>query len=123
MQKLISSNVLLRVAIAFAFLYAGVDSFIDPNAWVSFFPSFALAIIPGTLLLPIWGVVEIIIALWILSGKHIFIPSLFAATALVAIVLFNISLMQIVFRDLALACVALALALQSLYPSVQSQNG
>ena len=109
----ITPNVLLRVAIAFAFLYPAIDGFIEPAAWYSYFPAFVIAIAPATLLLPIWGIVEIIIALWILSGKHIFIPSLLATFALVAIVLLNIPLMQIVFRDISLALAALALTIQS----------
>ncbi|HVB19758.1 MAG TPA: hypothetical protein VNF51_00505 [Candidatus Paceibacterota bacterium] len=116
MWRFFASNLLLRVAIAFAFLYAAIDSLIEPNLWVTFFPPILLTVIPGNSLLVVWSVVEIVIALWILSGKYIFIPSLFAAASLVAIVFFNIPLMQIVFRDLALACVALFLALQSLSP-------
>jgi hypothetical protein len=73
-------------------------------------------------LLSVWGVVEIIIALWILSGKHIFIPSLIAGLLLCSIVVFNIPLLDIVFRDVALALVAFTLAWWSWKPKTAQAN-
>ena len=103
-------TLLLRVAIAFAFLYPPIDSIFHPDTWISFFPQFVLGHVPDTTLLLGWGAVEVVIALWILSGKKIFLPSLAAALLLCMIVLFNLSLFEIVFRDLALALVAATLA-------------
>jgi hypothetical protein len=107
------SDFLLRVAIAFAFMYPAVDATMHPDAWLGFFPPFVLALIPSSLALSVWSLIGAAIALWILSGKNIFLPSLAATVALVLIVGFNFSLMEIVFRDVALAFVALALALDS----------
>lgn len=109
------NTLLLRIALAFAFLYPPIDSIFNPNAWIGFFPQFILQFastlgVSNVMLLGAWGIVEIIIALWVLSGRHIFLPSLAAAALLCLIVLFNIPLMEIVFRDIALALVALTLA-------------
>lgn len=69
---------------------------------------------PDEVLLHAFGVVEVVIALWILSGKKIFLPSALAAVMLIAIVAFNMPEMQVVFRDLSIATLAGALALMSL---------
>lgn len=71
--------------------------------------------VSNSLLLSGWGVVEVIIAVWILSGKKIFIPSLAATVLLLAIVVFNLPMFEVVFRDISLALVAATLAWWS-YP-------
>ena len=103
-------NILLRVAIAFAFFYPAADSFLHPDDWIDFFPQFMRGYVPDQTLLIGWGAIEIVIALWILSGKKIFLPSLAATMLLIAIVCFNLPLIQVVFRDLSLALVAATLA-------------
>jgi hypothetical protein len=108
-----TSNLLLRVAIAFAFLYPPFDAISHADAWVGFFPNFLLEHFPGNTLLIVWGVVQAAIGLWILSGKRIFIPSVLAVLSLCAIVIFNLAEMEVVFRDISLALVAAALAWQS----------
>ena len=108
-----STDFLLRTAIAFTFLYPAVDAVLHPDAWIGFFPQFIFAFVPGSLALPVWSLAEAVLALWIFSGKRIFLPSLAATIALVLIVLFNLPLMEIVFRDIALACVAAVLAMKS----------
>src|ERR1700685_2463328 len=104
------NTILLRIALAIAFIYPPADALFNPNAWISYFPSFMLNIVPNTVLLSVWGLLEIIIGIWILSGKKIFIPSLLAGLLLLAIVAFNIPLMEVLFRDVALALVAFTLA-------------
>ena len=104
------ATLLLRIAIAFAFLYPPYDTLFNPDSWITFFPQFMLGWAPSNELLWGWGIVEVVIALWILSGKKIFIPSLAATILLCLIVIFNLPLMEIVFRDLSLALVAATLA-------------
>jgi len=105
---------LVRVGIAFAFLYPAVMAHIDPEAWLSFFPQFVLNMnIPQALLLGGFSVVHAIIAFWILSGKKIFIPSLLAAFFLAGVLAFNWSGMDVLFRDISLLLVCLALAVKN----------
>ena len=106
-----NTNILLRIAIAGSFLYPAIAALLTPAAWIGYFPQFMLGIVPDAALLGIWGLVEAVIALWILSGKSIFLPSIAAFLLLAAIVLFNLPLRDILFRDAALALVALYLAL------------
>ena len=103
----------LRIGVAFAFLYPPINAVLDPNAWIGYFPSFMRGIVPDEILLHAFGIVEVVVALWILSGKKIFIPSVLAALMLFGIVFFNYSEMQVVFRDISIAAMAVALALMS----------
>ncbi len=105
-----TTDVLLRLGVAFAFLYPSIDAFSNPDSWIGYFPHFLKGYVPDLVLLHTFGAVEIVLALWILSGKKIFLPSLVAAGMLVAIVAFNLNGMEVVFRDLSIAAMALALA-------------
>jgi uncharacterized membrane protein YphA (DoxX/SURF4 family) len=72
-------------------------------------------IVPDEVLLHSFGAIEVIIALWILSGWKVFYPAVIAGLMLLGIVAFNIPQFPIVFRDLSIAAMALALALMN-YP-------
>ncbi|TSC71067.1 MAG: hypothetical protein G01um101449_175 [Parcubacteria group bacterium Gr01-1014_49] len=107
------THFLLRASIAFAFLYPPINALFDPYTWLGYFPKFMHGILPDAFLLHGFGAIEVALALWILSGKNIFIPSVAATLMLLAIVLFNLQDFQIVFRDLSLAAVSAALALDA----------
>jgi hypothetical protein len=107
-----TAYLLLRVGVAFAFLYPPLSAiFGDPYTWFGYFPAFLTGYVPDLVLLHAFGAVEAVIALWILSGYKIFVPSLLATLMLAGIVVFNVSQFDVVFRDLSIACMALALAL------------
>lgn len=102
---------LLRLGVAFAFLYPPVNAILDPYAWIGYFPSFLKGLGDEMVFLHLFGVVEAVIGLWILSGRNVFWPSAAATVALLAIVVFNLGDFQVLFRDLSIAAMALALAL------------
>ena len=109
----------LRAGAAFAFIYPAVNAWSDPGSWVGYFPPFVLSAgaalgLTDITVLYIFGAVEIVIGIWFLWGRHLFWPSAAATVMLLAIVLFNIPQMQIVFRDLSIAAMTLALALTHL---------
>jgi hypothetical protein len=107
----IASQWLLRVGVAFAFLYPMLDALANPDSWLGYFPQFLLASgIPSGALLHGFGVIEAIIALWILSGWRIEWPAAAAVVMLAAIVAFNAAQFEILFRDLSIALAAAALA-------------
>ena len=104
------TELILRIGLAFAFLYPAVSGFFNPEAWIGYFPVFILDVVPNELVLLYgFGIIEIIIGLWILSGKYIFYPSAAAALLLAAIVLFNINQMDVLFRDVSILAMAIAL--------------
>lgn len=109
-----TSRLLLRIALAFAFLYPAYGFWTAPSDWIGYIPSFArdIGLSQGILLMLIAGM-HLVIALWLLSGWRIFIPSIVAAIFLGSVVYFNWNQLDILFRDISLALVALALAFGS----------
>lgn len=106
------SELLLRAALAFSFLYPALHALVDPYAWVGYIPGFVLTLIPlgEETVLYTWGGIELLLALWVLFGKQIVIPALLMGSALLAVVLFNLGQFPILFRDLPIAALAFALA-------------
>ncbi len=116
------ANLTLRIGVAFTFLYPPLDALLDPDSWIGYFPHFMRGYVPDMVLLHSFGAIEVVIALWILSGKKIFLPSLAATAMLLTIVAINIPEFQILFRDLALAAMPLSLAILNM-PSRKSAEG
>lgn len=112
------AHLVLRLGVAFAFLYPPIAAITDPESWLGYFPQFIRALpIDPLVLLHGFGVIEVVIALWILSGKNIRIPAALAALMLLAIVGFDWQNFSVLFRDLAIAAIAVALAL---WPSAET---
>ena len=121
MRHLISAplpEMLLRVGVAFSFLYPPINALVDPYAWSGYFPSFLLSIVGAQelLVLHLFGIVEVVLALWILFGKNIRVPSAIAAFLLLLIVVTNLNQFQVLFRDISIALMAGALALMHRKP-------
>ncbi len=107
-----TAYLLLRVGAALAFLYPPIAALTgDPYSWFGYFPVFLQGYVPDLVLLHAFGVVEVIIGLWILSGYKIFVPAMLATLMLVGIVVFNLPQFEVLFRDLSIACMTFALAL------------
>lgn len=104
-------ELLLRASLAFSFIYPPVAAWIKPYDWVGYIPTMLQDIVaPHTMLfLHGIGVLEILLALWIMFGKRIFAPSIVAGAFLVAIVIMNPTQFDILFRDVSLVGIALAL--------------
>lgn len=102
----------MRIAVAFAFLYPAVDAWFNPYSWIGYFPGFILDLAGNNteLLLHGWGVLEIVLALWVLFGVRVFIPSIIMAAALIVVVVANPGQFPILFRDISIALAALSLA-------------
>src|SRR3989344_6625007 len=104
-------SLLLRIGVAFAFIYPAFAAFSDPYSWVGYFPRFLLDMVGNDLaLLYALGALQIVLAIWILFGKKIFYPSIIATAMLLMIVVFNWPQMDVLFRDLSLAFMSGALA-------------
>jgi uncharacterized membrane protein YphA (DoxX/SURF4 family) len=119
--RLSSPEALLRIAVAFAFLYPPIDALFEPAAWLGYFPSFitnafhTIAIplkLSDVVLLHGFGLLEVALAVWVLVGRRIRIPALIMAALLFVIVGFNLdpSNFSVLFRDVSIAFAALALA-------------
>ena len=105
----------LRIALAFSLLYPALRAVQNPSAWIGYFPPFVLngaatLGISPTVLLHAFGFIEVVLALWILSGKKILIPALSAAAMLAGIIICNLAQFDILFRDISILIIALVLA-------------
>jgi len=107
------AHLALRVGAAFAFLYPPLNALADPYAWIGYFPLFVKGYVADEVLLHTFGIAEVILALWILSGWRIFWPSAAATAMLLGIVVFNPGNFQVLFRDLAIAAIPFSLAMIS----------
>lgn len=103
----------LRSGLSAVFLYAAIASFLEPDSWIGYLPSFLREIISPSPLLAAFSIYEILLALWLLSGWKPFAAAILASITLSAIILQNVRLFEVVFRDVAVLSGALALAVMS----------
>lgn len=101
---------ILRSGLALVFLYAGVASLLDPTSWIGFIPGWLRGIIPAETFLVVHAGGEIILGLWLISGKNAYAAAIISALAMGAIIVFNLGALDIVFRDVAILGMAIALA-------------
>jgi hypothetical protein len=101
---------ILRITIAFSFLYPPIAAWFSPDNWIWFVPDFVELFVAKNIFLHIFGAVEIVIALGILFLKNPFWPALGAAGILFAIIVLDWSTFDVVFRDISILGAALALA-------------
>lgn len=104
--------VLMATGLAFVFIYAAVSAMMNPAAYRSFLPGF-LDEAPSWVAegaLRSFGLVEVAVALGVLTRRYRYLASLVAAVTLVAIIAVNLNAFDILFRNVAIALAALALA-------------
>jgi uncharacterized membrane protein YphA (DoxX/SURF4 family) len=109
-----TADIVLRCAFAFAFLYPPFNALSDPNSWIGYFPSFVHGYVPDQVLLHGFGVIEVIIALWVLSGWKIVLPLALGVCMLLGIIAFNFSEFQVLFRDVSIAAIGVSLIITRL---------
>ena len=100
---------ILRWGLAFVFFYAAVASLRSPEVWVGFLPGFLVRTGFATLLLVGFSIYELILAVWLFTGRKLLWSSILAAITLAAITVANFSIIDVTFRDIGLAMAALAL--------------
>ena len=106
-QKLASLS--LRIGLAAVFLYIAYASFQKPESWIAFFPSFLQSLPYAKTLLHVFSSYEIILGIWLLTGKKVVYAAILASLTLAGIVLSTLQYLDIAFRDLAIMFAALAL--------------
>lgn len=100
---------LLRAGLAVVFLYAGISSLQHPLEWVGFLPTFLTKAIAATTLIKVFAIYELVLAVWLISGKLLKYSALLCALTLAGIIVTNPSQLITTFRDVGLAFMALAL--------------
>lgn len=107
------ASLLLRVGLAFVFGYAATSALVIPDAWIGFYPQFIRGLVPDQILLYGHSFFEILLSLWLLSGKKPFYAALFSGLWILGIILGTLDAFLITFRDVAIFLSAAALAVLS----------
>lgn len=100
---------LLRIGLAAVFLYAAISSLQHPLEWVGFLPLFIIHHLSSVDVIRVLAIFELVLVLWLLSGKYIAYCGLVCAVTLFGIVVVNPAQLITTFRDIGLGCMALAL--------------
>jgi len=100
----------LRIGLAAVFLYAAVASFMDPDTWATFLPTFMGEMVPLKTLLFAFSAYELVLAAALLLDKYVFQVAVLSALTMIGILVTNAAGMDVLFRDVAIMFMALALA-------------
>jgi hypothetical protein len=102
-------RLLLRIGLGITFLYASISALISPQDWIWYIPDLVTGVFPAGPLLFIHSIFELILGIWLLSSWKGFYAAFLSAVDLFIIVLANITIFSVVFRDVGLLFAALAL--------------
>jgi uncharacterized membrane protein YphA (DoxX/SURF4 family) len=115
-QKILSKNLnpqlaslLLRLGLAFVFAYAAINSLLYPNDWVGYLPHGLTIVIGATVALVLISIYQLVLVVWLLTGKKVRYVAILCALTLAGITVANIGVFAITFRDVGLFFAALAL--------------
>ena len=103
------ASFMLRTGLAIPFLFVAIDATLQPEAWVGFIPFFLRNIFPESLLLGAHALFDFTLAIWLLSGWRTKEAAILSALTLLTIIVANITVLEIVFRDVGLLLAAVAL--------------
>jgi uncharacterized membrane protein YphA (DoxX/SURF4 family) len=104
-----TASLLLRIGLALVFIYAAFASLKTPKEWLGFIPQFSTKFIAADLSLKLISLFQILLAVWLLSGKWLRYSAVVALLLLLGIVALNLNLLVVTFRDIGLIFAALAL--------------
>lgn len=105
---------LLRIGLAFSFIYPPLSAFFHPYAWVGYIPAFLTHYgLSDMTLLHLFGLIELLIGVLLLLNIQIRKTAAVAAVILFLIVAYHYRQMDVLFRDIPILLMAVALALSS----------
>ena len=113
MEKEKAVSLILRLGIAFSFIYVAFSAYLNPTNWLGFIPDFITFGLDKEIFLKMHIAVDLILGLWLLWGKKLFYSSILSSIILFGIVILNLGSMEIVFRDVSILLAAVALAVLS----------
>ncbi|MEX2054408.1 MAG: hypothetical protein WD883_02615 [Candidatus Colwellbacteria bacterium] len=99
---------LLRFAVAFPMLWAGIGGLNNPSNWIGYVPGFVESFITKEVFLLVHSILLIIWAVLLITGPHRWFFALMAFANLSGILLFY-GLDDVTFRDVGLLLVAVVL--------------
>jgi hypothetical protein len=99
----------LRAGLAFVFIYATIEIYLAPHNFIKYVPVFMMDLVPVNLFLPAFGVIELLLAFWLLSGWKGAYPSFISFCMMAGIVACNMEYFNVLFRNVAIGFGSLAL--------------
>lgn len=113
-------DLLLRVAVAFPMLWAGVRQIMNPTDWIGFVPPWLGSFIDPGVFLTVHSVFNIVVGIGLFVGLWRVLFSAAAIASLAGIVIFY-GVDDVTFRDVGLAIVAFVLFLQAVRKDRESR--
>jgi len=107
------SSLLIRLGLAFVFLYAAIYMTFFPENYINYFPKFMRDLVPGYLLLHAFAVFEVVLSLFLIIGRFTFIAAIISFLTMFALTVVNMDRFSVLFRNVSIILSALALAIQS----------
>ncbi len=115
------TDLILRLSLAFAFIYSALLGYLHPFDWIGYFPSILRDHLATAVILNLFGLTEILIGLWFIWGRKLFIPSVIASVYLLSSILFNFGQFDIFFRNVSILGIAVVMSILS-YPRFISKS-
>jgi len=109
MEKKNAAIIALRLGLAFAFLYPAIVSLIAPTDWIGFAPRVMQDMFGRENFLTLFSILEILVGISILVMSRPFFPLLAAVAILGGVIYFNLGSFDLVFRDVSIIAMAVAL--------------
>lgn len=111
-MKKITPELALRIGLAGVFLYAGINSLLNPTSWIGYVPQWieSIPLLTRELFLTLHGIFEIALAAVLLIGLYKKLVALLAFLSIAAIII-TYGIDDISFRDFGLLASAYALLL------------
>ncbi|HEU5004502.1 MAG TPA: hypothetical protein VFT49_00235 [Candidatus Saccharimonadales bacterium] len=105
-----AARILTQAGLVAVFLYAGISQLQKPYDWTYYVPSFIHSL-SLTTLVKVLAVYELVLVVWLLSGKYLKLAGLLCALTFGGIIAVNLHQLITTFRDIGLLFMALALIL------------
>lgn len=99
----------LRTGLAVVFFYAAISSLLNSQNWVGFIPDNIEFIISKSIFLIIFSIFQFLLGLLLLSNYKIFKISILTSITLFMIILPNLLILDIIFRDIAILFMSITL--------------
>ncbi len=101
--------ILIRLGLSFVFVYAAISMSLDPQGYSHYVPRLIQQIISVEIFLHVFGFFEIVLSLWLLSGKLGLYSAALSALILISLTVSNIDSFNVLFRNVGIIFGALAL--------------
>ncbi|HSX33285.1 MAG TPA: hypothetical protein VLF91_03040 [Candidatus Saccharimonadales bacterium] len=113
-DKIRYASLVLRVGLAFVFLYAAISALLHPLVWIGYVPNMVAKVVDPKAVLNLMSVIQIGVAAWLIFGKAVRYAGALAVLLLGGIILGNLNNLVITFRDIGLLLAAIAVVLLDL---------